>query len=145
MLEVMGIKNADKIVPVEDDAIPLDPVTENMRLLANSPVKAFLNQDHEAHIAVHQNAFQSPKFQQMLQNNPNAQMINQSYHAHLMEHLGYQYRKNMEEQLGMALPDPEQHFPPQVEAAISPALQQAAQQLLQKEQGQAAQIGRAHV
>ena len=139
MLEVMGIKNADKIVPVEDDAIPLDPVTENMRLLANSPVKAFLNQDHEAHIAVHQNAFQSPKFQQMLQNNPNAQMINQSYHAHLMEHLGYQYRKNMEEQLGMALPDPEQHFPPQVEAAISPALQQAAQQLLQKEQGQAAQ------
>jgi len=139
MLEVMGVKNADKIVPVEEDAVPMDPVTENMRLLTNAPIKAFLNQDHEAHIAVHQNAFQSPKFQQLLQNNPNAQIINQAYHAHLMEHLGFQYRKGMEEQLGMALPDPEQHYPPEVEAAISPALQQAAQQLLQKQQGEAAQ------
>jgi hypothetical protein len=139
MLEVMGIKNADKIVPVEDDVVPMDPVTENMRLLTNAPVKAFLNQDHEAHIAVHQTAFQSPKFQQLLQNNPNAQLINQAYFAHLMEHLGFQYRKGMEEQLGMALPDPEQHYPPEVEAAISPALQQAAQQLLQKQQGEAAQ------
>ena len=139
MLEVMGIKNADKIVPIEDDAVPLDPVTENMRLLTNAPVRAFLNQDHEAHIAVHQAAFQSPKFQQLLQNNPNTQLINQAYFAHLMEHLGFQYRKGMEEQLGMALPDPEQHFPPEVEAAISPALQQAAQQLLQKQQGEAMQ------
>lgn len=139
MLEVMGVKNADKIIPIEEDAVPMDPVTENMRLLTNAPIKAFLNQDHEAHIAVHQNAFQSPKFQQLLQNNPNAQLINQAYFAHLMEHLGFQYRKGMEEQLGMALPDPEQHYPPEVEAAISPALQQAAQQLLQKQQGEAAQ------
>jgi len=138
MLEVMGIKDAEKLVPMDDDQKPLDPVTENQNVLMMRPVKAFLNQDHKAHITVHMAAMQDPKIQQLLQGNPQAQMMQQAMMAHVSEHLGFEYRRQIEEQLGMTLP-PEKteegddnYMNPEVEARLSPMLAQAAQQLLQK-------------
>lgn len=145
MLEVMGIKEADKLVPMEDDMKPLDPVTENQHILMMRPVKAFLLQDHKAHIAVHMAAMQDPKIQQLLQGNPQAQMMGQAMMAHINEHLGFEYRRQIEQQLGMALP-PEKdengddnYMPPEVEARLAPLLAQAAQQLLLSNQQEVAQ------
>ena len=138
MLEVMGLKDAEKLVPMDDDQKPLDPVTENQNVLMMRPVKAFLNQDHKAHITVHMAAMQDPKIQQLLQGNPQAQMMQQAMMAHVSEHLGFEYRRQIEQQLGMTLP-PEKteegddnYMDPEVEARLSPMLAQAAQQLLQK-------------
>ena len=138
MLEVMGIKDADKLVPIDDDQKPRDPVTENQSVLMMRPVKAFLNQDHKAHITVHMAAMQDPKIQQLLQGNPQAQMMQQVMMAHVNEHLGFEYRRQIEEQLGMTLPSEkteegdDNYMNPEVEARLSPMLAQAAQQLLQK-------------
>ena len=145
MLEVLGIKEAAKLVPMDADHRPIDPVSENQNLLMMKPVKAFLTQDHVAHITVHQSAMQDPKIQQLLQGNPMAQQLQAAMMAHINEHLGFEYRKQIEMQLGMALPPQKDEMgedvpmDPQVEAQLAPMLAQAAQQLLQSNQAEAAQ------
>lgn len=147
MLDVMGIKDAQKLVPMEEDQKPTDPVSENQNVLMGKPVKAFLYQDHPAHITVHMSAMQDPKIQALLQNNPMAPMMQQAMMAHINEHLGFEYRKQIEQQLGMSLPPQkdeageEIHMSPEVEARLSPLLAQAAQRLVQQntQQMQAAQ------
>jgi hypothetical protein len=120
-------------------------VTENQNVLKGKPVKAFLTQDHQAHIVVHMAAMQDPKIQALLQQNPMAQQMQQAMMAHINEHLGFEYRKQIEQQLGMQLPPQtdesgeEVQMSPEVEARLSPMLAQAAQQLLQKNQGEAQQ------
>ena len=141
MIEVLGIKNANKLVPIEDDQKPLDPVQENMNLLMGKPVKAFIEQDHEAHIQVHMAAMQDPKIQMLLQQNPMAQQIGAAAMAHLNEHLAFEYRKQIEKNLGLPLPTEEQseNMPPEMAAQVAQLTAQAAQQLLQSNQAQAAQ------
>ena len=145
MLDVLGIKDAKKLVPMDEDQKPTDPVTENQNVLMMKPVKAFMYQDHQAHIQVHMSAMQDPKIQQLLQNNPMAQQMAAAMMAHINEHLGFEYRKQIELQLGFNLP-PQQdeageeiNMDPEVEARLAPMLAQAAQQLVQKNQGEAAQ------
>jgi hypothetical protein len=138
MLEVLGIKDGNKLVPMDDDQKPTDPVTENQNVLKGKPVKAFLTQDHKAHIVVHMAAMQDPKIMALLQNNPMAPQMQSAMMAHVNEHLGFEYRKQIEETLGMQLPPQtdesgeEVPMSPEVEARLSPLLAQAAQQLLQK-------------
>ena len=145
MLEVLGIKNANKLIPMDDDQKPMDPVTENQNVLMMKPVKAFSYQNHEAHITVHQAAMHDPKIMALLQDNPQAPQMQSAMMAHINEHLGYAYRLEIEKQLGMTLP-PEKDvsgedipMDPQVEVRLAPLLAQAAQQLLQQNQGQAQQ------
>lgn len=145
MLDVLGIKDAHKLVPMAEDMKPVDPITENQNILAMKPAKAFLNQDHQAHIQVHMAAMQDPKIQQLLQGNPAAPQIAAAAQAHIAEHLGFEYRKQIEQQLGFALPPQkdesgeDMHMDPEVEAQLAPVLAQAAQQLLQQNQAQVAQ------
>jgi hypothetical protein len=145
MLEVLGIKNANKLIPMEEDQKPTDPVSENQNILMMKPVKAFLTQDHQAHIMVHTSAMKDPKIAQLLQGNPQAPQIQAGMMAHINEHLGFEYRKQIEQQLGMSMPPQhdesgeENHMSPEVEARLSPMLAQAAQQLLQTNQAQVAQ------
>ena len=145
MLEVLGIKSASKLIPMDEDQKPTDPVTENQNLLMMKPVKAFAYQDHQSHIAVHQAAMQDPKIQQLLQGNPMAQQLQAAMMAHINEHLGYAYRVEIEKQLGMDLP-PEKdengeamEMDPEVESRLAPMLAQAAQRLLQKNQAEVQQ------
>ena len=139
MLEVLGVKNIGKLIPTADDQKPKDPVAENMAILNGKPVKAFIYQDHEAHIKVHMAAMQDPKIAQLVNQNPQAPIIQAAALAHINEHIGYQYRKEIEAQLGAALPEPDQELPPNAEFEISKLMAQAAEQLLQKNQGEAAQ------
>jgi hypothetical protein len=145
MLEVLGIKNAQKLLPLPEDQQPTDPVTENQNILMMKPVKAFAYQDHQAHIAVHMSAMQDPKIAQLLQNNPMAQQLQASMMAHINEHLGFQYRVEIQNQLGFSMPPQtgssgeEIHIDPQTEARLAPILAQAAQRLLAQNQAQAAQ------
>jgi len=145
MLEVLGIKDYAKLIPMDDDQKPTDPISENQNVLKGKPVKAFLAQDHQAHIVVHMAAMQDPKIQSLLQQNPMAQAMQQAMMAHINEHLGFEYRKQIEETLGMQLPaqtdesGEEVQMSPEVEARLSPMLAQAAQQLLQKNQQEAQQ------
>ena len=139
MLEVMGIKDADKIITLPDDEVPTDPVTENMNILNMKPVKAFIQQDHDAHIAVHMTMANDPKIAAMMGQNPNAQAIKSAMMAHVMEHVGFQYRQGVEKQLGAALPAPDQKLPPQIEASLAKLTAEAAQRLVQANQGEAAQ------
>ena len=145
MLEVLGIKNAQKLLPLPEDQQPLDPVTENQNVLMMKPVKAFAYQDHQAHIAVHMSAMQDPKIAQLLQNNPMAQQLQASMMAHINEHLGFQYRVEIQNQLGFSLPPQmdesgeDVHIDPQTEARLAPLLAQAAQRLLAQNQAQTAQ------
>jgi hypothetical protein len=141
MIEVLGIKNAAKLVPVEDDAVPTDPVQENQNVLMGKPIKAFIEQDHEAHIAVHMAAMQDPKLQQMMQSNPMAGAVQAAAMAHINEHLGFQYRKEIERILGVTLPTEQQNkqMPPEVAAQVAQMSAQAAQRLLMTNQQQAAQ------
>jgi hypothetical protein len=135
MLEVLGIKNAKKLVKIEDDQMPTDPVTENMNLLNMKPVKAFLYQDHQAHIQVHMSLMQDPKIQQMMGQNPNAQAMSAAAMAHMQEHLAFEYRKQMEEIMGVQLPSGEQEeegMPRDMEVEISMMAAQAADQLLNR-------------
>ena len=139
MLEVLGVKHADKLVPVEDDMKPTDPVTENMEALKGKPIKAFIEQDHEAHIAVHTAAMQDPKLAALIGQNPQAQSIMAAMHAHLAEHAGFAYRQKIEEQLGVPLPLPGKAQDPEIEKELAPLIAQAAQQLLQQNKQQQAQ------
>jgi hypothetical protein len=132
MLEVLGIKNAAKLVPVEDDYKPRDPVSENMDLLNSKPVKAFIYQDHEAHIAVHMAAAQDPKIQQMVGQSPNASAMAAAFAAHVQEHLAFQYRKEIEAAAGVAYPGPDAEMDEATELDISRLAAAAADKLLQK-------------
>jgi hypothetical protein len=139
MLEVLGIKNASKLVPMDDDKKPEDPITENMNILNLKPVKAFLYQDHEAHIKVHMSASQDPLIQQMVGQNPQAQMIAQAMQSHIMEHIAFAYRAKIQQALGADLPPPGEHMEPGVEVQLSRLVSQAAPMVLQQSQSQVAQ------
>jgi hypothetical protein len=139
MLNVLGIKNAEKLVPIEDDMKPVDPVQENQNALTGKPLKAFLHQDHTAHIQVHMMLLQDPMIQQYIGQNPQAAKIMGGITAHIAEHVGYQMRQKIEQQLGMPLPPEDAKLPPQVEIALSGMMAQAAQQVLQQNQAQMAQ------
>ena len=138
MLEVLGVKNAAKLVPVDDDMKPVDPVSENMAILTAKPVKAFMYQDHEAHIAVHMAAIQDPKIAAIMGQNPMAQTIMAAAAAHISEHVAFQYRREIEKQLGSSLPHPEEQLPEELEVRLSQLTAQAAGRLLQKDQQEAA-------
>jgi hypothetical protein len=139
MLEVLGIKNADKLVPLEEDQKPTDPVSENMSALKGKPLKAFQYQDHQAHIQVHTMAMQDPIVMQLVGQNPRAPQIMAAMQAHIAEHVGFAYRQKIEQQLGMPLPPEGEQLPPEIEIALSGMMAQAAQQVLQQSQAQAAQ------
>jgi hypothetical protein len=140
MLSVLGIKNAEKIVPLEEDQKPIDPVTENQNILKLKPVKAFLHQDHDAHIAVHNMMMQDPLIAAQLGQNPQAQQLAASLQAHIAEHIGFKMRKQIEAQLGMPLPPEDEKLPPQVEIALSAMMAQAAGQVVAQSQQQAAMM-----
>ena len=145
MLEVLNIKDADKLVPMPEDQKPEDPVTENQSVLMGKPVKAFEYQDHKAHITVHMSAMQDPKILQLMQGNPMAQQVQAAMMNHINEHLGMEYRKQIELQLGFNLPPVRDetgediNINPEVEARLAPMLAQAAQRLLQQNQAEVAQ------
>lgn len=141
MIEVLGVKNASKLVPVEDDATPVDPVQENQNVLTGKPVKAFMEQNHQAHLGVHMAAMQDPKIMQIVGQNPQAQMIQATMMAHINEHVAFEYRRQMEQQMGMILPseDNQKHMTSEQADQIAMAAAQASQQLLQQNQQQAAQ------
>jgi len=141
MIEVLGIKNANKLVPIDEDAVPTDPVRENQNLLIMKPVKAFVEQNHKAHIQTHMAAIQNPQLVQLMQMNPQAQAIMAAAMAHINEHIGFEYRRQIEEAIGMPLPSEEnnKHTPPEVADQIAVMVAQASQQLMQQAQQQAAQ------
>jgi hypothetical protein len=139
MLEVLGIQNAQKLVPMEDDEVPKDPISENIAAVKGKPMKAFIFQDHDAHIAAHQAFMADPMVMKTIGQNPQANMIMAALQAHIAEHLGYQYRAQVEGQMGVALPPPDKKMPEEVEVQLSRLIAQASQQLLQMHQGQAAQ------
>jgi hypothetical protein len=141
MIEVLGIKNASKLVPVEDDQVPTDPVQENQNLLIMKPVKAFIEQNHEAHIQAHMAAIQNPKIQQLMQMNPQAQAIMAAAMAHINEHIAFEYRKQVEMAIGTPLPTEEQNkqVSPELADRIAMLTAQASQQLTQQAQQQAKQ------
>jgi hypothetical protein len=143
MVEVLGVKNANKLIPMDDDTRPRDPVTENQNILMGKPVKAFLYQDHQAHIAVHMGAMQDPKIQQIVGQNPNAQMLQAAMMAHINEHVGYEYRKQMEANMGLTLPNYEEDddvmIPKEIEVEVSQRAAQATQQLVQQHMAEAQQ------
>jgi hypothetical protein len=136
MLEVLGIKNIGKLVPTAEDKKPKDPVSENMDIINMKPVKAFIYQDHQAHLSVHMAAMQDPKLMQMMSQNPQAQMIQAAALAHINEHIAFEYRKQIEEQLGVPLPPPDETLPEDVEVELSRLTAAAAQKLLQKDQSE---------
>jgi len=136
MLEVLGIPDPDRIVPLEDDVPVKDPVSENMAILTGEPVKAFLWQDHEAHISTHMGAQQDPKIMELLSQAPDAASIQGALMSHVTEHLAFQYRKQIESQLGVPLPPPDEPIPDQVEVELSKMVADAAQKLLQQQQAQ---------
>lgn len=139
MIEVLGVKNADKLVPLPEDQHPKDPVSENMAFLRVEPTKAFIYQDHDAHIATHMTFIQDPMIQQMIGQNPMAQQIGSAVQAHVAEHLSFLYRKKIEEQIGVPLPPPNEKLPDDVEVEISRLTAQAGAQLLQMNMAQAQQ------
>ena len=143
MIEVLGVKNADKIIPLPDDAKPRDPITENMDLMTGKPAKAFMYQDHEAHMQVHMALMQDPKIAAMIGQSPQAQQMQGAIQAHIMEHMAFQYRREIEKQLGAALPplpqgdNDEYDLPPEFEAQLSQLAAVAAARVLQKDQAEA--------
>ena len=142
MIDVLGVKNANKLVPTEDDEIPTDPIQENQDLLTGKPVKAFMEQDHKAHIQVHQLAMQDPKIMQLVGQNPRAQMIQAAMMAHLNEHIGFEYRRQIQEKMGLALPTEEQNkkVSPELANQIAQVAAQAAQELFQQNSAEAKQM-----
>ena len=139
MLEVLGIKNASKLVPLPDDEKPKDPLSENMNVIKGKPLKAFIYQDHDAHITAHMAFLQDPMTAQMIGQNPMAQQIGAALQAHVAEHYGFKYRQMIEQKLGAPLPDPDEEMPEDYEVAISRLVARAAQQLTTQNQAQAAQ------
>jgi hypothetical protein len=139
MLEVLGIKNAEKLVPIDDDMKPRDPLSENMAFLNGKPVKAFIYQDHDAHIATHMALKQDPLIMQQMGQNPLAQKMISSIDAHISEHLAFAYRKKLEDQMGIPMPAPDEDLPQDLEVNLSRLVAQAAQQLLAQSQQKAQQ------
>lgn len=139
MIEVLGIKNADKLVPTEDDERPTDPVSENMDALVGKPIKAFIYQDHEAHIAVHRAFLQDPQIAAFIGQSPAAQQVVAALQAHIAEHMGFLYRQQIEAKLGAQLPPPNEELPEEVEKLLSQTMAKAGVQLAQQKQQQAAQ------
>jgi hypothetical protein len=139
MLEVLGVKNIGKLIPTADDQKPKDPVSENMAIINGKPVKAFIYQDHEAHIKVHMSAMQDPKIAQLIGQNPMAQQLQAAAMAHINEHVAFAYRQQIEKQLGASLPSPDEELPETVEVELSKLTAQAAEQLLQMNQKEVAQ------
>lgn len=139
MIEVLGVKNADKLVPTRDDAKPTDPVSENMDALIGKPMRAFIYQDHQAHITAHTSFMQDPMVAQMIGQNPQAQQIMAALQAHIAEHLGFQYRQQIEEKLGVQLPPPNEELPEEIEVNLARLVADAGTQLTQAHQQQAAQ------
>jgi hypothetical protein len=139
MLEVLGIKNIDKLIPGNEDQKPRDPISENMSFLTGKPTKAFITQDHDAHIATHMALMQDPTVMQLIGQSPMAQQMQGSVMAHIAEHLAFNYRAKVEQQLGVPLPPPDANLDPKVEAQLSQLIAQASQQLLQSNQQQAQQ------
>ena len=139
MLEVLGVKNIGKLIPTAEDQKPKDPVAENMAIMNGKPVKAFIYQDHEAHIKVHMGAMNDPKIAQLMAQNPQAQLIQAAALAHINEHIAFEYRKQIEEQAGVELPAPDDELPEDMEVEISRLAAKAADQLLQKNQAEVAQ------
>ena len=144
MIDTLGVKNASKIIPVEEDQKPSDPISENMAFLVGKPTKAFMYQDHEAHIQVHTSMMQDPKIMQMIGQGPQAQQIMGAIQAHIMQHVAFQYRREIEKQLGAALPpvqepDGEQVLPPEIEVQLSQLAAAAAARVLQKDQAEVQQ------
>ena len=139
MIEVLGVKNADKLIPMSEDSEPSDPVTENMGMLTGRPMKAFIYQDHEAHIKSHMSFIQDPMIAQTIGQNPQAQQMTASMQAHIAEHLGFAWRTKLEEKLGVTLPPPGQRLPEEVEVMLSRSVADAGQQLTQQHQKEAAQ------
>jgi hypothetical protein len=140
MIEVLGVKNANKLIPLEEDAVPVDPVQENQNILTGKPVKAFIEQNHQAHIQVHMMAMQDPKIAQLVGQNPRAPMIQAEMMAHINEHIAFEYRKQMELKMGMVLPGEETNKTISPEEADQIALQaaQAAQQLFNQNSAEVA-------
>jgi hypothetical protein len=139
MIEVLGVKNAEKLVPTEDDIRPTDPVSENMNALNGKPMKAFIYQDHDAHMAAHQAFLQDPMVAATIGQNPQAKRIMASLQAHIIEHLGFKYRKQMEEKLGAPLPNPNAELPEDMEVNLARLIATAGTQVTQQNQQQAAQ------
>jgi hypothetical protein len=139
MLEVLGVKNIGKLIPSTDDQKPKDPVSENMNIINGKPVKAFIYQDHQAHIAVHMSAMQDPKIMEMVGQNPQAGAIQAAAMAHINEHVAFEYRKQLEEQLGVPLPKPDETLPEDVEYELSKVMAEAAKKLAAKSASEAQQ------
>jgi len=139
MIEVLGVRNADKLVPIDDDLKPRDPVSENMSFLTAKPTKAFIFQDHESHIAVHMSMMQDPVIMAQIGQNPMAQQMQAAIMAHVAEHVAFSYRNKIQEQLGATLPAPDAELSEDVEVQLSKLVSQAATQLLQMDKAQAAQ------
>jgi len=139
MIEVLGIKNADKLVPSSDDDHPKDPISENMGFLKGEPTKAYMYQDHDAHIAVHTTFMKDPMIAAQIGQNPMAQQMQAAIMAHIAEHLAFAYRRKIEEQMGVPLPPPDQKLPEDVEVQLSQLVAQAGAQLLQLNMSQAQQ------
>jgi hypothetical protein len=139
MIEVLGVKNADKLVPIDDDMTPRDPISENMSFLTGKPTKAFIYQDHDAHIAVHTSMMQDPMVMGQMGQNPMAQQMQAAIMAHVAEHIAFQYRTKIEQRLGATLPMPDTEMPEDIEVQLSKLVAQAAKQLLDINKNQAAQ------
>jgi hypothetical protein len=139
MLEVLGVKNISKLIPNKEDMKASDPVSENMHILTSKPVKAFIYQDHEAHITTHMAFAQDPKIRELVGQSPNAGVVQATMEAHIAEHLAFEYRKQLEEQLGAPLPKPDEVLPEDTEVELSRLVARAAQQLLQKDTAEAKQ------
>ncbi len=139
MIEVLGVKNADKLVPIDDDMTPRDPVSENMAFLTGKPTKAFIYQDHDAHIAVHTSMLQDPMVMSQMGQNPMAQQMQAAIMAHVAEHVAFQYRTKIEQRLGATLPMPDTEMPEDIEVQLSKLVAEAAKQLLDINKNQAAQ------
>ena len=139
MIEVLGVKNADKLVPIDDDMTPRDPISENMAFLNGKPTKAFIYQDHDAHIAVHTSMMQDPMVMGQMGQNPMAQQMQAAIMAHVAEHIAFQYRTKIEQRLGATLPMPDTEMPEEIEVQLSKLVAQAAKQLLDINKNQAAQ------
>jgi hypothetical protein len=139
MLEVLGIRNVEKLIPSTEDQKPKDPISENMNAINGKPLKAFIYQDHDAHITAHMSFLQDPMTAQMIGQNPMANQIGAALQAHIAEHYGFKYRQMIEQKLGAPLPEPDEEMPEDYEVAISRLVAQAAQQLTTQNQAQAAQ------
>ena len=137
MLEILNIRDAEKLVPVDDDMTPVDPITENMNIINGKPVKAFVYQDHESHIMAHKAMLEDPKVMELMSQSPNAESAAAEMAAHVQEHLAFQYRLQIEKELGFELPGPEEPLPEDIEYRISRLAGLAADQLKGKNQQEA--------